>query len=309
MSSFLTGFSSNLQITRTGIKSLRSSNSGNIRLITVELPTLECWKSPYLTLSPGWHLHFLLDLCQTLSKQERHKVLDEFECGPDWTVRFGVTFSWVPRKSISDIRSIAPSFAGNQDTGIKYWMSSNFGQIGHFTWELLALEHRNIFPYTYPPFTLSDIFSSKAIGPIETKFHVLPPWVRGTYVCTNCQGHLTKMATMPIYGKIPFKTFFSGTKRPHALKLCIQHQGSGPTKFIQMVILGWPWHSLGAIRAKSNLLSYAFVWENVKTVDFIETIDFFELKVGTYSLLSEYMKTYEQLHKSTWGKDYCLTIV
>ena len=42
MSSFLIEFSSNLQITRTGIKSWRSSKSGKIGLTTVELPTIEC---------------------------------------------------------------------------------------------------------------------------------------------------------------------------------------------------------------------------------------------------------------------------
>ena len=28
-----------------------------------------------------------------------------------------------------------------------------------------------------------------------------PPWDRGTKVCSNGPGHMTKMASMPIYGK------------------------------------------------------------------------------------------------------------
>ena len=36
-------------------------------------------------------------------------------------------------------------------------------------------------------------------------------------IYTNCTGHMTKMATMPIYGKNPLDIFFSGTKRPMAL--------------------------------------------------------------------------------------------
>ena len=36
---------------------------------------------------------------------------------------------------------------------------------------------------------------------------------------TDCTGHMTKMATMPIYGKNPLNIFFSGTKRPMALRL------------------------------------------------------------------------------------------
>ena len=49
--------------------------------------------------------------------------------------------------------------------------------------------------------TFSNIFSSETTGPIETKFHVEPPWDRGTKVCSNGLGHMTKMAAMPIYGK------------------------------------------------------------------------------------------------------------
>ena len=36
---------------------------------------------------------------------------------------------------------------------------------------------------------------------------------------TNCTGHMTEVATMPIYGKNPLNIFFSGTKRPMAFGL------------------------------------------------------------------------------------------
>ena len=49
--------------------------------------------------------------------------------------------------------------------------------------------------------TFSNIFSSETTGPIEAKFHVEPPWDWWTKVCSNGPGHMTKMATMPIYGK------------------------------------------------------------------------------------------------------------
>ena len=47
----------------------------------------------------------------------------------------------------------------------------------------------------------SNIFSPETTGPIEVKFHVEPPWDRGTNFCSNGPGHMTKMAAMPIYGK------------------------------------------------------------------------------------------------------------
>ena len=48
--------------------------------------------------------------------------------------------------------------------------------------------------------TVSNI-SSKANGPNVTKFLVEPPGAEGMKIYTNCQGHMTNMATMPIYGK------------------------------------------------------------------------------------------------------------
>ena len=50
--------------------------------------------------------------------------------------------------------------------------------------------------------TFSNIFS-ETTGPIEAKFNMKPPWDRGTKVCSNGPGHMTKkkMAAMSIYGK------------------------------------------------------------------------------------------------------------
>ena len=45
------------------------------------------------------------------------------------------------------------------------------------------------------------------------------PYDRLAKIYTNGTGHMTKMATMPIYGKNPLKILFSGTKRPMAMVL------------------------------------------------------------------------------------------
>ena len=52
--------------------------------------------------------------------------------------------------------------------------------------------------------TISNI-SPKATGLNVTKFLVEPPGTEGIYICTNRQGHMTSMATMPIYGKNTLK--------------------------------------------------------------------------------------------------------
>ena len=78
-----------------------------------------------------------------------------------------------------------------------------------------------------PPFP--NIFS-KITGPIETKFHVEPPWVGGMKVCSGGLGHMTKMAATPVYGKNHLKILFSRTKGPMTLGLGMQHWGHGPNK-------------------------------------------------------------------------------
>ena len=63
-----------------------------------------------------------------------------------------------------------------------------------------------------PPF--SKIVFSENPWPIKAKFYVEPPWEGGTKVCINGPGHMTKMATMSIYGK-PLKK--SSSPEPEVL--------------------------------------------------------------------------------------------
>ena len=69
------------------------------------------------------------------------------------------------------------------------------------------------------PSTHENIVSSDTTRPIELKFHMKTPNERLVKNYTNCTGHMTKMATTPIYGKNPLNIFFSGTKRSMALGL------------------------------------------------------------------------------------------
>ena len=45
--------------------------------------------------------------------------------------------------------------------------------------------------------------------------------------------------------------------------------------------------------AKSNLVPYPVVWEKGKIMDFSETVVVYDIKVGKFSQLNEYMKLYE----------------
>ena len=48
----------------------------------------------------------------------------------------------------------------------------------------------------------SNFFSTITARPVEAKFHVSLSWDGGMEVTANGLGHMTKMGTMPIYGKI-----------------------------------------------------------------------------------------------------------
>ena len=58
-----------------------------------------------------------------------------------------------------------------------------------------------------------NFFFSITTRQIEAKFHVEPPWNKGTKAYSNGTGHVTKMAVKP------FKIFFSGIER----QLGLQH--------------------------------------------------------------------------------------
>ena len=74
-----------------------------------------------------------------------------------------------------------------------------------------------------PRFLLSNIYC-KSGRLIAAKFHVELLWVVRMNVCSNCPGHMTKMATMSIYGRSPLKIFCESS-RPMIFELGISHQG------------------------------------------------------------------------------------
>ena len=67
--------------------------------------------------------------------------------------------------------------------------------------------------------THQNIVSSETTRPFELKFHMKTPYYRLAKIFTKFTGHMTKMATTPIYGKNPLNVFYSGTKRPMAMGL------------------------------------------------------------------------------------------
>ena len=80
-------------------------------------------------------------------------------------------------------------------------------------------------------------------------------WSAKTY--TNCYGHMTNMATMPIYGKNSLNLFFSGTKRPLTLGLGMKERGCGPYK---VSTNDESRLTVTYFMVRSNLILNAFIW-------------------------------------------------
>ena len=97
------------------------------------------------------------------------------------------------------------------------------------------------------------------------------------------------MAATPIYGKNPLK-IFSGTSRPISTKLDMYDWGLQP---IIVCSNDDPRVTLTYFTARSDLVTLAFLWEKVKTVDFSETIAACDLKVGRCRQLIKFMKVCE----------------
>ena len=96
-----------------------------------------------------------------------------------------------------------------------------------------------LYTCIWPPF--SNIFSSETARPIKAKFHVEPPWEGGTKVYRNGPGHMTKMATMPIYGKNFEKSSSPELEVLWSWNLACSIRDSSSTRFILMMTQAWPW--------------------------------------------------------------------
>ena len=68
------------------------------------------------------------------------------------------------------------------------------------------------------------------------------------------------------------------------LKLGMQYR---ELKFYKVYINNNPGLTLTYFTARSNLVTWVFLWEKVKTVNFPETIEACDLKVGRYRQLIE----------------------
>ena len=152
--SFLIESSSKLLVTRTGIKAWTSLISGQIKILTLELLTLE-WRKFYT-----FELEYLWGQLANV---------DQILCVASLGVGKGCIMFWGRLDQNSGVHgNRKPPLTYNGENGVstfsrllliwsflylqvtrtcmKSWTSSNFGQIGPLTKELAALERLKNFP-------------------------------------------------------------------------------------------------------------------------------------------------------------------
>ena len=83
-----------------------------------------------------------------------------------------------------------------------------------------------------------NVVSSETTGPFELKFHMKTPYDRLAKIYTKCTGHMTKMATTPIYGKNSLISSSLEPKGQRPWDLVCSIGDVGPTRFAQMINLG-----------------------------------------------------------------------
>ena len=88
------------------------------------------------------------------------------------------------------------------------------------------------------PSTHQNIVSSETTRPFELKFHMRTPYDRLAKIYTNCTGHMTKMATTPIYGKTLYMFSSLEAEGQWPWDLVCSIGDVGPTRFAQMINLG-----------------------------------------------------------------------
>ena len=84
------------------------------------------------------------------------------------------------------------------------------------------------------------------------------PYSKLAKIHTKYFCHMTKMTSMPIYGKNSLKIFFSRTRRPVALGLGMLHWGCGA---YQVGSNDEPRLTLTYFTSRSNSLPNAFKWD------------------------------------------------
>ena len=86
---------------------------------------------------------------------------------------------------------------------------------------------------------------------VYPKYYVEPPWERRTWIYHNGLGHITKIATMPIYGK----NLYSLLRNHKSRDVESRHKSPGTHKW-------WPWYDLDQFYRKFQFGQNCLLWKH-----------------------------------------------
>ena len=123
---------------------------------------------------------------------------------------------------------------------------------------------------------ISNLFSSETTGPIRVRIYTYYLCLMGTKLDIIGPGHMTKMASMPIYDKKKKIKNLPQNRKSHDIE---SWKKANRTWTLQKLYKLWPWVDLDLF-TRSNLVPNAFEWEKCKTVHLSKTVVVYEMKVG-----------------------------
>ena len=95
-------------------------------------------------------------------------------------------------------------------------------------------------------------------------------------MCINGQGHMTKMVAMPIYGKKLEEKLLLQNQKSYDLETSHAILGA---QALQSLYKNNPRLTLTYFTARSNLVTWASLWEKVKTANFQKLLKLVTLKL------------------------------
>ena len=101
-------------------------------------------------------------------------------------------------------------------------------------------------PLSVRPSSTPLNISSETTGPIKVKFHMELLWDRGTKVCSNSPGLMTKMATMPYMVKT-LKNLLLRNQKADDLETWYVASGA---RVLPSLFKWWPWVDLDLFYSK-----------------------------------------------------------
>ena len=152
----------------------------------------------------------------------------------------------------------------NRVTAHNWCQNSVF--LAHLSWRLMG--ELTGYPWSgvsRRPSTISNVFLSETDWPIS-QILCGPPWKGGIKVYINGPGHMTKMATMHIYGK-NLKNLLQNQK---SYDLETWHAVSG-TRVLRSLCKWWPWVDLDLFYGKVKFYNLGFSIGKSENIGFFRT--------------------------------------